>query len=127
MALTGEMLAPKLDIAAEAMCRGELADSQLDAIRTVITKLPAHVDFQQRREAEAAMVDGAKHMDAGRLYRLGTRLHAYLDPDGAAPSDKTTRGRGASCTCTPAATDDSRYAASWTPKPVACCRKSSPH
>ncbi|WP_163510541.1 HNH endonuclease signature motif containing protein [Fodinicola acaciae] len=27
-------------------------------------------------------------MDAGRLYRLGTRLHAYLDPDGAAPSDK---------------------------------------
>ncbi len=34
------------------------------------------------------MVEGAKHMDAGRLYRLGTRLHAYLDPDGAAPSEK---------------------------------------
>ncbi len=88
MALTGEMLAPKLDLAAQAMRRGDLADSQLDAIRTVITRLPAHVDFQQRREAEAAMVEGAKHMDAGRLYRLGTRLHAYLDPDGAAPSDK---------------------------------------
>nr|WP_163506277.1 DUF222 domain-containing protein [Fodinicola acaciae] len=90
MALTGEMLAPKLDLAAQAMRRGDLADSQLDAIRTVITRLPAHVDFQQRREAEAAMVEGAKHMDAGRLYRLGTRLHAYLDPDGAAPSDKET-------------------------------------
>nr|WP_281356911.1 DUF222 domain-containing protein [Fodinicola acaciae] len=88
MAVTGEMLAPKLDIAAEARRRGDLADSQLDAIRTVITKLPAHVDFQQRREAEAAMVEGAKHIDAGRLYRLGTRLHAYLDPDCAAPSDK---------------------------------------
>ncbi len=127
MALNGEMLAPKLDLAAQAMRRGDLADSQLDAIRTVITRLPAHVDFQQRREAEAAIVEGAKHMDAGRLYRLGTRLHAYLDPDGAAPSEKEDAKPRRELHCTPVATAASRCAAFSTPRPAVCCRTCSRH
>jgi hypothetical protein len=86
-AVTGEQLLPRFEYAADAMRRGELADSQLDAIRTIITKLPPRISFDQRREAEQALVRGAQQLRVRELHQLGNRIHAYLDPDGTAPSD----------------------------------------
>jgi hypothetical protein len=85
---TGEMLPPKLEFAGAAMRRGELADSQLDAIRSIITKLPRRVTFEDRRFAEQALVGGATQLRARELYQLGNRVHGHLDPDGTAPSEK---------------------------------------
>jgi hypothetical protein len=87
-AVTGEVLPPRLEYAAEAMRRGELADSQLDAIRTIVTTLPPRVSFEDRQFAEEALVKGAAQMRASELHQLGNRIHGHLDPDGTAPSEE---------------------------------------
>ncbi|GAA1714822.1 HNH endonuclease signature motif containing protein [Fodinicola feengrottensis] len=86
-ALTGETLAPTLSIASEAMRRGELADSQIDTIVGVVTRLPARVTIQDREEAEASLVEHAKRYTAPGLAKVGRRIHDHLDPDGPAPSE----------------------------------------
>ncbi|GAA1720806.1 HNH endonuclease signature motif containing protein [Fodinicola feengrottensis] len=86
-ALTGETLAPTLSIASEAMRRGELADSQIDTIVGVVTRLPARVNIKDREEAEASLVEHAKRYTAPGLAKVGRRIHDHLDPDGPAPSE----------------------------------------
>ncbi|WP_163573666.1 DUF222 domain-containing protein [Fodinicola feengrottensis] len=63
-ALTGETLAPKLGLVSEAMRRGELADSHIDTIMGIVNKLPARVNIEERENAEASLVEHAKHHPA---------------------------------------------------------------
>ncbi|WP_344315113.1 DUF222 domain-containing protein, partial [Fodinicola feengrottensis] len=73
-ALTGETLAPTLSFASEAMRRGELADSQIDTIVGVVTRLPARVNIKDREEAEASLVEHAKRYAAPGLAKVGRRI-----------------------------------------------------
>ncbi len=84
----GEKLAPQLEYAGDAMRRGELADSQLDAIRTIISKLPRRIGIEDRRFAEKTLVDAASQLRARELHQLGNRVHGHLDPDGTMPSEE---------------------------------------
>ena len=86
--LTGEQLTPKLEFAAAAMRAGELADSQLDAILSIVNALPPHVNHQERQIAERSLVEHAKQQTAKGLHNLGRRIHDHLDPDGPAPSER---------------------------------------
>jgi hypothetical protein len=54
----------------------------------ILTKLPPHVDFEQRQEAEHTLAEFGKQYSPRILNEVGNRLHAYFDPDGPAPSDK---------------------------------------
>ncbi|WP_390624216.1 DUF222 domain-containing protein [Fodinicola feengrottensis] len=73
------------------MRRGELADSQMDTIVGVVTRLPARVTIQDREEAEASLVEHAKRYAAPGLAKVGRRIHDHLDPDGPAPSEHEKR------------------------------------
>jgi hypothetical protein len=88
LGMTGEPVEPKLSQIAEEMRRGAYAESQLDTMNSILTKLPSHVDFEQRQEAEQALAESAKQNSSRILNEVGRRIHAYLDPDGPAPSDK---------------------------------------
>src|SRR5882762_832999 len=87
-ALTGELLPPPLEVAAAAMRRGDLADSQLDAILGIVGTLPPHVNIQERAAAERSLVEHASQLPAKALNVVGRRIHDQLDPDGPAPSEK---------------------------------------
>jgi hypothetical protein len=86
--MTGEPLEPRLSTIAARMHHGDYADSQLDAMNTILTKLPPHVNLEQREAAEKSLVAFAKDNPARVLHEVGRRIHAYLDPDGPAPTDK---------------------------------------
>ena len=90
--LTGEQLSPKLEFAAAAMRAGELADSQLDAILSIVNALPPHVNHEQRQGAERSLVEHAKQQTAKGLHNLGRRIH---DHPGHHPADHQPGHHGA--------------------------------
>jgi hypothetical protein len=88
LGMTGDTIEPKLSKIAEGMQRGDYDPDQLDVMNRILTKLPPHVDFEQRQETEQTLAEFAKQYSPRILNDVGRRLHAYLDPDGPAPSDK---------------------------------------
>jgi hypothetical protein len=88
LGMTGEPIEPKMSQIAEGMQHGDYDNSQLDAMNSILTKLPPHVDFEQRQQAEQNLAELAKQYSTRILNDAGRRIHAYLDPDGPAPSDK---------------------------------------
>ena len=48
-------------------------------IRSVLSRIPAHVPAEQRAEVEAELAHHARTLDAGQLAVLGKRILAYLD------------------------------------------------
>ena len=79
---SGEVLPSRLPILGAARAEGRVSAMQTRIITDLLHRLPACVDSDDRRKAEAIMVAEAKHRDPDRLARSGQRLLDLLDPDG---------------------------------------------
>jgi hypothetical protein len=82
VALTGEVLAPVLPVAAAAVESGVISDQHLLVIRRTVERLPSAVDDAVRAGVESQLVDHATQFDPVQLVKLAQRVRAHLDPDG---------------------------------------------
>jgi hypothetical protein len=82
VALTGEILAPALPVAAAAVAAGAISDQHLQVIRQTVEQLPPAVDDAVRARVESELVDHATRFDPVQLGKLAHRIRAHLDPDG---------------------------------------------
>lgn len=79
---TGEAIAPPLRDTAEALRYGLISRTHVDVIIKTMRKVPHRVDHATRACAEASMAEFATQLTPRNLEKVGTRLLAYLDPDG---------------------------------------------
>lgn len=89
--MVGERLGPELTDTAEALRRGQVSRTHVDVIVKVMRKIPRRVDAETRACAEATLAEFATQMTPRNLERVGTRLLAYLDPDGQITDDQDRR------------------------------------
>ncbi|MGH3782067.1 MAG: DUF222 domain-containing protein, partial [Pseudonocardiaceae bacterium] len=64
---------PRLPATAAAVAEHAIGAADVRVIRSVLARIPAHVDDQQRAEVEAESARHARTLDAGQLAVLGTR------------------------------------------------------
>jgi hypothetical protein len=67
----------------EAAVAGEVNAAQVQVIIEAVDKLPAEVNPEDRRRAEAHLLELAGQFDAVTLKRLARHLHHVIDPEGA--------------------------------------------
>ncbi len=85
--LGGAPVAPRLAHTAAAVAEHAIGAADVAVIRSVLARIPPHIDEQKRSEVEAELARHARTLDAGQLAVLGKRILAYLDQDGPRPKD----------------------------------------
>ncbi|HET9117792.1 MAG TPA: DUF222 domain-containing protein [Pseudonocardiaceae bacterium] len=85
--LNGAPREPKLAATAAAVAEHAIGAADVAVIRSVLSRIPAHVAAEQRAEVETELAHYARTLDAGQLAVLGKRILAYLDQDGPRPND----------------------------------------
>jgi hypothetical protein len=84
---SGGSLPAPLPATGAAAREGVLGPDHVDVIARSLTGLPLHVGPDAIADAEQTMVTAAAGMDARTLARVGARVRALLDQDGAPPND----------------------------------------
>ena len=93
--LTGEPLAPLLDLTAAAQAAGEIGPEHVAIIGRFFRKLPDWVDPITRAQAELDLVVNARGLTPEELKQIAERLRALIDQDGPMPDDAArARKRG---------------------------------
>jgi hypothetical protein len=77
----------RLPATAAAVAEHAIGAADVTVIRSILARIPAHVDDHQRAEIEAELARHARTLDAAQLSLLGTRILGYLDQDGPPPND----------------------------------------
>ena len=85
--LNGAPIEPKLPTTAAAVADAAIGAADVAVIRSVLARIPAHLDADTRTEDQAELARHARTLDAGQLAILGRRILAYLDQDGRQPND----------------------------------------
>lgn len=88
-ALTGEQLGPRCPATAAGLAAGEIGLGQLRVIAETMAAIPDRASTADREWAEAHLAEWAPRLDPAALGKLGTRVLAFLDPDGPEPADET--------------------------------------
>ncbi len=95
-ALTGEVLPPRCPATAAGLAAGAIGPPQLRVIAETMAAVPDSTSVADRDWAEAHLAEWAPRLDPTALSRLGTRVLAYLDPDGPDPAtDEAPAASGA--------------------------------
>ncbi|MGZ8179268.1 DUF222 domain-containing protein [Williamsia sp. SKLECPSW1] len=87
-AMSGETLPPRCPETAAAMAEGDLSHEHVDAVLSVMDKVPAATSPEVQEKAEEQIADIARNFSPKEIHRAGARLLSHLDPDGAEPSDR---------------------------------------
>ncbi|PZS25238.1 MAG: HNH endonuclease [Pseudonocardiales bacterium] len=85
--LGGAPTPPRLPATAAAVAEHAIGPADVTVIRSVLARIPAHVDDHQRAEIEAELAKHSRTLDATQLAVLGTRILAHLGQDGPPPKD----------------------------------------
>jgi hypothetical protein len=85
--INGAPVEPKLPITAAAVADAAIGAADVAVIRSVLARIPPHLDQDTRTEVEAELARHARTLDASQLAILGRRIIAYLDQDGRRPND----------------------------------------
>jgi hypothetical protein len=85
--LGGVPVPPRLPATAAAVAEHAIGPADVTVIRSVLARIPAHVDDHHRAEVEAELAKHSRTLDAAQLSLLGTRILAHLDQDGPPPKD----------------------------------------
>ncbi len=85
---SGQPVPAPLPATAAATRAGDINAAQLRVILGVLRRLPATVDAGTRAQVEGFLAEQAVEFDATTLGRIGRRLVATLDPDGALADDE---------------------------------------
>ncbi|HEX6404260.1 MAG TPA: DUF222 domain-containing protein [Pseudonocardiaceae bacterium] len=72
--LGGAPVEPKLPATAAAVAEHAIGAGDVAMIRSVLSRIPAHVPAEQRAEVEAELARHARTLDAGQLAVLGKRI-----------------------------------------------------
>jgi hypothetical protein len=91
--VTGEVCAPQLPAAAEALAAGELSEQHLLVIRQTLHNLPPDIPAETREEVEGRLVLDAVDLDPTQLVKVAQRIRAYLDPDGSLLDERQAKAR----------------------------------
>jgi Domain of unknown function (DUF222) len=86
--LTGELLPAALPATAAELAAGAIGPAQVKVITATMRRLPQWVHPEVTTQAEQTLATAARRFDPGALARIGERLLAHLDPDGAAPAEE---------------------------------------
>jgi Domain of unknown function (DUF222) len=86
--LTGTPTAPLAPATADAARDGVIGSAQIDAITSILGKIPATVDEHEREQGEKILLDLARTAGTREIARAGKRLLDQLDPDGPEPKPK---------------------------------------
>ncbi|HEY6424228.1 MAG TPA: DUF222 domain-containing protein, partial [Pseudonocardiaceae bacterium] len=85
--VSGAPVEPRLPATAAAVAEHVIGAADVAVIRSVLARIPPHVDPQRRAGVEAELARHARTLDAGQLAVLGKRILAYVDQDGPRPKD----------------------------------------
>ncbi|MCQ9389231.1 HNH endonuclease [Brevibacterium sp. 50QC2O2] len=80
--LTGARLEPAYPHVAHALADGGVSVDQAQAVIREIEKIPRQVRHVHHATAERMLVDTVPSVDVDQIRVLGSRIRAYLDPDG---------------------------------------------
>ncbi|HEY2762464.1 MAG TPA: DUF222 domain-containing protein, partial [Pseudonocardiaceae bacterium] len=94
----GTPVPPRLPETAAAVAQGAIGAADVTVIRSVLARIPGHLDDGTRAEVEAELARHARTLDAGQLATLGRRMLAYLDEDGPPPREQPETRRRLSFT-----------------------------
>jgi hypothetical protein len=86
-ALSGELLAPQLPVAAAAVRTGELSAAHVAVITECLERIPAPIAHEVTPIAERMLVEAARHEHPRQLAKTAALLLARVHPDGAEPRD----------------------------------------
>ena len=86
--VSGGVVPAALPVTAAALREGVLGADHVDVIARALSDLPLHVPDADREVAERTLVEAAHSMDARTLTKVGHRVRAWLDQDGAPPEDR---------------------------------------
>jgi hypothetical protein len=86
--LTGDELPPLLPATAAELAAGAIGPAHVRVITATLRRLPPSVHPAISADAEQTLAHAARRFDPAALTRIGERLLAHLDPDGAAPADE---------------------------------------
>ncbi|MGH4003462.1 MAG: DUF222 domain-containing protein [Pseudonocardiaceae bacterium] len=84
--LTGEVLPPALPATAAELAAGAIGPTHLRVITATMRRIPPWAHPEVAAQAEQTLASAARRFDPAALARIGQRLLAHLDPDGAAPT-----------------------------------------
>ena len=90
-ALSGAELPAVLPATAKAVRAGAVGAEQVEAIRRVITGLPAGIPVEDQERAERTLVEAAYTVGPAAIAKLGRALHGCLDQDGRPPTAEPSR------------------------------------
>ncbi|MGB8995097.1 MAG: DUF222 domain-containing protein [Pseudonocardiaceae bacterium] len=85
--LNGTPVEPKLPATAAAVAEHAIGAADVRVIRSILRRIPPHLDAQTRADVETQLAHHARTLDAGQLDQLGKRILSYLDQDGRRPGD----------------------------------------
>ncbi|HEY6422799.1 MAG TPA: DUF222 domain-containing protein [Pseudonocardiaceae bacterium] len=85
--VSGAPVEPRLPATAAAVAEHVIGAADVAVIRSVLARIPPHVDTERRAGVEAELARHARTLDAGQLAVLGKRILAYVDQDGPRPKD----------------------------------------
>ncbi|MCQ9386298.1 HNH endonuclease signature motif containing protein [Brevibacterium moorei] len=80
--LTGARLEPAYPHVAHALADGGVSVDQAQAVIREVEKIPRQVRHVHHATAERMLVDTVPSVDVDQIRVLGSRIRAYLDPDG---------------------------------------------
>ncbi|MGH3838753.1 MAG: DUF222 domain-containing protein, partial [Pseudonocardiaceae bacterium] len=86
--LTGQVLPPALPATAAELAAGAIGPTQLRVITATMGRIPPWAHPEVAAQAEQTLASAARRFDPAALARIGQRLLAHLDPDGAAPAEE---------------------------------------
>ncbi|MGH3963676.1 MAG: DUF222 domain-containing protein [Pseudonocardiaceae bacterium] len=86
--LTGQVLPPALPATAAELAAGATGPTQLRVITATMGRIPPWAHPEVAAQAEQTLASAARRFDPAALARIGQRLLAHLDPDGAAPAEE---------------------------------------
>ncbi|MGH8966087.1 MAG: DUF222 domain-containing protein, partial [Actinomycetes bacterium] len=86
--LTGQVLPPALPATAAELAAGAIGPTQLRVITATMGRIPPWALPEVAAQAEQTLASAARRFDPAALARIGQRLLAHLDPDGAAPAEE---------------------------------------
>jgi len=86
--VSGGVAPAVLPATAAALREGVLGADHVEVIASTLAGLPLHVPDADRELAERTLVDPARSLDARTLTKVGHRIRAVSDQDGAPPDDR---------------------------------------
>ena len=80
---------------AAAFAEGTIDEDQADAICTLVDGLPACATHEQKRAAEAFLLDQSRVLNADGLRACRKRMHDVIDPDGSLERERDAKEKRA--------------------------------